>query len=65
MSDEVRNITKQDLLLFAQRQDIKNAASIIDEVTEVVMNFKTYAEKVEIDDYWIKKIMRVIEENYK
>lgn len=59
-----KNITKQDLLLFAQRQDIKNAASIIDEVAEVVMNFKAYAEKVEIDDYWIKKIMRVIEENY-
>ena len=59
-----KNITKQDLLLFAQRQDINNAASIIDEVTEVVMNFKAYAEKVEIDDYWIKKIMRVIEENY-
>lgn len=59
-----KNITKQDLLLFAQRQDIKNAASIIDEVAEVVMNFKAYAEKVEIDDYWFKKIMRVIEENY-
>ena len=59
-----KNITKQDLLLFAQRQDIKNAASIIDEVAEVVMNFKAYAEKIEIDDYWIKKIMRVIEENY-
>lgn len=59
-----KNITKQDLLLFAQRQDIKNAASIIDEVAEVVMNFKAYAEMVEIDDYWIKKIMRVIEENY-
>lgn len=59
-----KNITKQDLLLFAQRQDIKNAASIIDEVTEVVMNFKAYAGKVEIDDYWIQKIMRVIEENY-
>lgn len=59
-----KNITKQDLLLFAQRQDIKNAASIIDEVAEVVMNFKAYAEKVDIDDYWIKKIMRVIEENY-
>lgn len=59
-----KNITKQDLLLFAQRQDIKNAASIIDEVTEVVMNFKAYAEMVEIDDYWIQKIMRVIEENY-
>lgn len=59
-----KNITKQDLLLFAQRQDIKNAASIIDEVAEVVMNFKAYAEMVEINDYWIQKIMRVIEENY-
>lgn len=59
-----KNITKQDLLLFAQRQDIKNAASIIDEVAEVVMNFKAYAEMVEIDDYWIQKIMRVIEGNY-
>lgn len=59
-----KNITKQDLLFFAQRQDIKNAASIIEEVAEVVMNFKAYAEKIEIDDYWIKKIMRVIEENY-
>ena len=29
------------------------------------MNFKAYAEKVDIDAYWIKKIMRVIEENYK
>lgn len=25
------------------------------------MNFKAYAEKIEIEDYWIKKIMRAIE----
>ena len=30
------NITRKDLLLFAQRQDIKNTASIIHEVAEVV-----------------------------
>ncbi len=28
----------------------------------VVMNFKSYAEKVEIDEHWIRKIERVLEE---
>ena len=57
-----KNITKQDLMLFAQRQDIRNASSIIEEVEDVVMNFKSYAEKVEIDEHWIRKIERVLEE---
>ena len=35
-------------MLFAQRQDIRNASNIIEEVEDVVMNFKSYAEKVEI-----------------
>ena len=58
-----KNITKQDLMLFAQRQDIRNASSIIEEVENVVMNFKSYTEKVEIDEHWIHKIERVLEEN--
>ena len=58
-----KNITKQDLMLFAQRQDIRNASSIIEEVENVVMNFKSYTEKVEIDEHWIRKIERVLEEN--
>lgn len=50
-------------MLFAQRQDIRNASSsIIEEVEDVVMNFKSYAEKVEIDEHWIRKIERVLEE---
>ena len=57
-----KNITKQDLMLFAQRQDIRNASSIIEEVEDVVMNFKSYAEKVGIDEHWIRKIERVLEE---
>ena len=28
-------------------------------------NFKSYAEKVEIDERWIRKIERVLEENRK
>lgn len=49
-------------MLFAQRQDIRNASSIIEEVEDVVMNFKSYTEKVEIDEHWIRKIERVLEE---
>lgn len=46
-------------MLFAQRQDIRNASNI--EVEDVVMNFKSYAEKVEIDEYWRRKIEQVLE----
>lgn len=49
-------------MLFAQRQDIRNASNIIEEVEDVVMNFKSYAENVEIDEHWIRKIERVLEE---
>ena len=49
-------------MLFAQRQDIRNASHIIEEVETVVMNFKSYAENVEIDERWVRKIERVLEE---
>ena len=58
-------MTKQDLMLFAQRQDIRNASNIIEEVEDVVMNFKSYAEKVEIDEHWIRQIEQVLEGNRK
>jgi len=57
------NITPKDLLLFAQRQDIKNAANIIDEVADAVGKFKEYAEAVGISDYWSKKIEKVLRES--
>ena len=60
-----KNITKQDLILFAQRQDIRKASTIIEEVEEVVMNFKAYAEKTGIDECWTRKIEQVLEENRK
>ena len=49
-------------MLFAQKQDIRNASNIIEEVEDVVMNFKSYAEKVEIDERWIRKIERILNE---
>lgn len=42
------NITRQDLLLFAKRQDIKDAEALIDQVTESVSRFRLYAEMVNI-----------------
>lgn len=35
---------------------------ILIRISDVVMNFKSYAEKVEIDERWIRKIERVLEE---
>lgn len=58
-----KNFLKRDLLSFAQRQDIKNASSIIDEVAQAVVNFSSYAEKVAIDEYWTGKIEQVLKEN--
>ena len=49
-------------MLFAQRQDIRNASSIIGEVEDVGVNFETYAEEVEIDEHWIRQIEQVLEE---
>lgn len=57
------HITRSDLLLFAQRQGIRNAANIIDEVSRVVVKFKEYAEAVNISGHWIKKIENVLRED--
>ncbi len=53
------NITRKDLLVFAQQQDIKNAANIIDEVTEAVAKFSQHARNVGVSDYWIRRICTI------
>lgn len=57
-------ITRSDLLLFAQRQDIRNAPNIVDEVAETVTNFRQYAERTGIGDLWTKKIWEVLKDNF-
>ena len=49
-------ITVRDLLAFAQKQNIKNAPEIIKQVAEVVGNFRMYAAKTGVSDYWVDKI---------
>lgn len=58
-----KNFSRGDLLSFAQRQDIKNASRIIDDVAQTVVNFRSYAEKVSIDGFWVRKIEQVLKEN--
>lgn len=58
-----KGITRADLLDFASKQDIKNAASIIDDVSNAVANFYKYAEVVGIEKYWIKKIVDILNKN--
>ncbi len=58
-----KGITRADLLLFAQRQDIRQAQNIVDEVAEAVLNFGSYAERVGISDFWTKKIRSVLTDN--
>lgn len=44
-----KNITRQDLLSVGKSMNIKNAAEIIDKVSNVVSNWKDYANAVKVD----------------
>lgn len=39
-----KGITKEDLLTFGKTNDIRNAAAVIDEISDVLMDFRNYAE---------------------
>ena len=63
MNFKRKGITRKDLLDFAAKQDIKNAAGIIDMVSNVVANFDSYADEVGISEHWTKKILAVLRQN--
>lgn len=56
-------ITKKDLLTFAAEQDIKEAANIIDYLSEKVVNFSRYAEQCNVSKKWINLIENYLKEN--
>ncbi len=53
---EGRYPTREHLIKLAQKHNIKDAQSIIDEIKEVVMNFKSYAKNIDIGKSGIKMI---------
>lgn len=58
------NITRNDLIAFAKNQDVKNPVGIIDQVSEVVGNFKSYADQVGISEYWTNRINSILSDIY-
>jgi len=50
LSGENRQVTRDDLLRFADQGDIRNASSILEEVTDAVGSFQTIASEIGIDE---------------
>lgn len=44
-----KNIERQDLLLVGKRMNIKNAEEIIDKISAIVSNWRSYAKAVNVD----------------
>lgn len=51
-------ITRDDMLRFARTANIDRPDSIIRQCTDVILNFRSYAEKYSISEYWQDVIER-------
>lgn len=51
-----QDITRSDLLVFADRFGIKGAAGIIDDTVKTVSGYRDYAIQAGVPEYWIRKI---------
>ena len=56
MRGKVAEWTKEDVLLFAEQNDIKNPDKIIRQVAEAVRSFRTLAERNGVRQEWIGRI---------
>lgn len=61
VSGRNRNVSREDLLLFAGQNDIRNAASIIKEITEGIGAFQSIASEIGIDDVICSRILSHIQ----
>ena len=50
LSGQNRQISRSDILRFAEQGDIRNAASIVEEITEAVGAFESVASEIGIED---------------
>lgn len=55
-----KNIARDDMIALAERQNVKDAADVIDRISDVVSNFRRYAQMTGISDGWAKKIDNVL-----
>ena len=49
LSGENRQVTRDDILRFADQGDIRNASSILDEVADAIGSFQSIASEIGID----------------
>lgn len=54
------SITTADLLRFARMNDIKDADSIIEDVTQAIARFPEYAKDCGVDGKWMDRILETI-----
>ena len=50
LSGENRHVMRDDILRFADQGDIRNASSILEEVSDAVNSFQTIATEIGIDE---------------
>ena len=60
---KISEITKSDLLEFADRNDIRNAQTIIDEVAASIRRFDEYADKNNLSQPWRGLIQKTLSDN--
>lgn len=63
VNGKTSDITRNELLSFAAGQDIKDAANIIDSISEKVVNFKKYAEQCGVSKEWTYRIEDYLKKN--
>jgi serine/threonine-protein kinase HipA len=58
-----KDITKDDLLMFGRTNDIRGAESIIKEVSDVLLNFREYALKNGVSEFFAEVIQKKLCQN--
>lgn len=61
LSGQNRKVTRDDILRFADQGDIRNAASILREISDAVGSFQTIASEIGINDFVCSLILSHID----
>jgi len=62
---KVLDITEKDLLAVARENDINNPSGIISQVLDVVSNFRSYCEGVDVNSSTCDIMQKELNEKYK
>ena len=57
-------ITVDDLLRFAEENDISQAASVIREVSDAISDWRSFAAEAQVPDSWIERIFNKVQKSF-